>query len=487
MNPSLASIACWCGIAGLFWLDRDPHVRPSKALWLPTIWLALVGSRPASAWLHIWFGIAAPAGNVQLDGSPLDAAIFAVLLAGAFAVLVSRGRRTRSLLVASWPILFYFIYSLISVSWSSHPDISLKRWIKATGDLAIVLVLATDPHPISSLRTLYSRLGFVLLPSSLLLIKYFPEIGRGFTPDGAPMNTGVAADKNMFGVTLLVILLGTVWQILRLLRDKNRPDRRRRLTAQFTLLAFGLWLLYAANSQTSIGAFILGAGLIFITALRSIRKHAARIHILCATILLLGALAFSFGSENVAHTMGRQASFSGRTDIWAALIPAASSRIAGAGFESFWISPNVRIFQQTLARQGWWHPEFLNEAHDGYLEVYLQLGLIGVALIAVTLLFGYRRAVSAYRSNPAVGGLLLAYLIASAAYNITEAGFRMLDPIWIFLLFAIVAASGMASGAIRISPEPLSNPRRHPRRPLSSRVHQLPTEPAYALKNEDLV
>jgi hypothetical protein len=40
---------------------------------------------------------------------------------------------------------------------------------------------------------------------------------------------------------------------------------------------------------------------------------------------------------------------------------------------------------------------------------------------------------------------MLAYVTASAVYSITEAGFRMLDPIWIFLLLAVIASSGIVS------------------------------------------
>ncbi len=61
------------------------------------------------------------------------------------------------------------------------------------------------------------------------------------------------------------------------------------------------------------------------------------------------------------------------------MIPAVPNAIVGAGFESFWISPSVQNFWRKLV--GWWHPEGLNEAHDGYIEVYLNLGWIGVCLI----------------------------------------------------------------------------------------------------------
>jgi O-antigen ligase len=75
---------------------------------------------------------------------------------------------------------------------------------------------------------------------------------------------------------------------------------------------------------------------------------------------------------------------------------------------------------------GWRHPEELNEVHNGYIEVYLNLGWLGVALIALILGQGYRRAVSAFRRDSALGALLLAYVVTALTYNIDEAGFRML-------------------------------------------------------------
>jgi hypothetical protein len=74
-------------------------------------------------------------------------------------------------------------------------------------------------------------------------------------------------------------------------------------------------------------------------------------------------------------------------------------------------------------------------------------------MIALILVDGYWKVVAAFRRDPAIGGLWLAYLIAAAFYSITEAGFRLIGPIWIFLLLAIVYSSGIASGAIGGSAE----------------------------------
>src|SRR5690349_18021761 len=131
MNPSLASLICASGIAGLFYLDRDSSVRTSKALWLPVVYLWIIGSRPISDWLGV---TPADGTNVQLDGSPLDALVFALLLASALIVLIRRGRQTFALLSANRLILIYFLYCLVSVTWAYLPGIACKRCIKAISD-----------------------------------------------------------------------------------------------------------------------------------------------------------------------------------------------------------------------------------------------------------------------------------------------------------------------------------------------------------------
>jgi len=446
MTTALATLICAIGIAGLFYLDRDKSVRTSKALWLPVIYLWITGSRSVSEWLGYSPNTDA---NIQLNGSPLDAIIFAVLLAAATVVLILRWKRIRPFLIANWPILIYFVYCFISFAWSSNPEIAFKRWTKAQTDLAMCLVIVTDRQPVEALKRVVSRVGFILLPASLLLIKYYGNLGREYSPDGALMRTGVTTNKNMLGVMLFVVSLFTMWRVITLWRAKNQPDRVRHLLAQCALLAFGVVLLRMSDSKTSIACFALGSAIVFATGLRAIKNRPVRVHVLCLAVFLAGGLALLFGGGSlVVQAMGRKSNLSGRTDIWAALIPAAPNAIVGAGFESFWISPGEVKFKEALNRNGWWHAESLNEAHNGYLEVYLNLGILGVGLIVLILISGYRSAVAAYRRSPSIGGLMIAYIIVSAFYNITEAGFRSLDLSWIFLLLAIISASGVAMGVI---------------------------------------
>jgi exopolysaccharide production protein ExoQ len=437
-----AFLICILGTAGLFYLERDRSARNAKALWLPVMWLWIVGSRPVSAWLAIWFGIGAAAGqglDAQLDGSPIDAIVFMILTAAALLVLSQRKRAT-SLVKSSGPLLLFFLYTLLSCSWSPFPDVAFKRWIKDVGDLAMIIVITTDPEPIPALRRVFSRVGFILLPASILLIRY-TALGRAFDPSGGPMNTGVTTNKNTLGLITFTISLGALWSLVSLLRSKRSPSRKRQLVARATLLAFGIAVLQQAHSATSIACFILGAFLILATNLSFFRRRPGSVHALVVTILLLGGISMLFGGEaTVAGALGRDPSLSSRTDIWKAVIPICPNPLIGAGFESFW-NGYGKFVTEGLSK----YERGLNSAHDGYIEVYLNLGWIGVGLTVVLLISGYRRSCEAFRRNSEIGGLMLAYVATAAIYSITEAGFRILTPTWLFLLLAIVGSRSIAS------------------------------------------
>jgi len=451
----LAFFICSTGVAGLFFLDRNKTARNSIALWLPVMWLWIVGSRPVST----WFGEGV-AGNLNstLDGSPMDAAVFMALLALGLIVLFRRRKKATAFLKANGVVIVYFLYCLISVTWSPFHGPAFKRWIKAIGDLVMVLILVTDGQPIAALRRLYSRLGFILLPFSIVLIRY-TDLGRGYDPDGNPMNTGVTTNKNSLGLIVFVIALGALWNVRTLFLDKKAPYRTRRLVAQGTLLTFGIVLLEMAHSATSVACFLLAGGLMVVSTLRAIRKRPGRVHALCMVVLVAGSLAFLFGGQSMVSTaLGRSSTLSGRTDIWSASIAVADSPLIGTGFESFWNAHAITV-ARALQHRGFLYMPDLVSAHNGYLETYLDLGWVGVCLIALILITGYRHAIKTFRQNPNLGSLMLAYITTGAFYNITEAGFRILTPSWIFLLLAVVSSSGAVNGLLGGEAPKFASPR----------------------------
>jgi O-antigen ligase len=222
-------------------------------------------------------------------------------------------------------------------------------------------------------------------------------------------STGGTTNKNALGVTVLVISLGTLWR------------------------------LFIANSAMSRGSFALGSLVMIATGLPSIRRKTSSVRAVVLAIVSLGGAFMIFGGRaSVAEPMGRNSDFTGRTEIWEKLPPLVPNAVIGAGFETFWLGPRLQKIWNIFPGN------ILNEAHNGYIEMYLNLGYVGVLLIIFVLLSGYFGAVRVFRQDSAFGCLSLSYVAAAAIYSFTEAGFRMLMPIWIFLRNAMVASSNFS-------------------------------------------
>lgn len=439
MTSSIAVLVYAVGIGGLFFLNRDDTARTSQFLWLPVIWLWIGASRPISTWFGMGYEAA---GDPASSGSFLDQFVAGLLIFLGIIAVILRRRTCIAALRASWPIVLYFSFCLFSLLFSDSPGWGLKRWARSLGDLVMALIVVTEVQPVAALKRFFSRTAFVLFPASLLLVKYFPNLSRYYTPEGMLLVGGVTTNKNLLGVGTFVLALGVLWQVFGLIKDKKQPHRMRRLVAQSAVLLLGIELLVMAHSATSGACFVLGATLMLV--IQRIKRPAA-VHALVLVILLAGGLINLLGIQGgVMNAMGRSSDLTGRTEIWKALEQMDTNPIIGTGFETFWTGSR-------LARMNREYPG-INESHNGYLETWLNLGGIGVFLIVLVLVQGYCIAVAAFRRDPMLGGLLVAYIITAVTYNVTEAGFRMLGPEWIFIVLSVVAAGRLTGVGNSLSP-----------------------------------
>jgi exopolysaccharide production protein ExoQ len=439
MSPAIATVAYGIGILSLFALDQDPESRPSRALWLPVLWLLIEASRPVSSWLQM----APPtSGSTYLEGSPLDRNVFLSLSVIGLIVLIARAHQVSTLLRANRAILLFFLYCGVSILWSDYSDVALRRWIKALGELAMVLIVLTDPHPVTAVKRLLARAGFLLLPLSILLIKYYGDLGRNYRPGdfGSMWNTtniGVTTDKNALGMIAMIFGLAALWQLVQLRRSSGAPRRWKRITAQVVLLVTALWIFRTANSMTSVSCFMLGATLLILTSFWGFFRRPAVLATIVIAALCLSLVAV-FIAPNLLSVLGRDPTLTGRTEIWNLVLGMTGNSLLGTGFESFWLGSRL----QTMWSIYWWHP---NEAHNGYIEIFLDLGWMGVALLAVLLLTGLRNTLTAVHQQAEAGGLMLAYFVIVLIYNFTESAFRELDPIWFVLLLSVIAVQESSS------------------------------------------
>src|SRR5437879_771788 len=152
MSPSVATGLCVLCIAVLLLLERNRKAEVSSALWIPLIWLSMAASRPMSLWLGGTTVVEST--DPGLEGSPLDAFIFAVFMAAGLMVLLARRRRARTFWRANGPMFAFFLYCAVSALWSDYPFVAFKRWTKFAGDLTMVLVVLTDPRPTTAIKWL---------------------------------------------------------------------------------------------------------------------------------------------------------------------------------------------------------------------------------------------------------------------------------------------------------------------------------------------
>jgi O-antigen ligase len=421
MNAQIGILIIVPLILVLFRLARERTGRSSWSLWIALIWLSIGASRNPAEWLSL----NAPSNGADryLEGNPFDRTFLSGLILLGIVALVQRSSRVGPVLRANWAIGLYFGYCLISALWSDHPDVSAKRWFRAIGDVVMVLIVLTDRNWLTAVKRFFSRVGFVLLPLSLLFIYYIPSLGRAYSKGGAPSWTGVAGDKNALGMICLLFGLTSTWHILRSYQDGREGRRKGPLMAHGVLSILAVWLLIKSNSATSLACWIIAGGIMVLTSLSRRARRPGFVHLLVggAISIVISAMFLNTGS-GLVETLGRDNTFTGRTAIWAAAIPLVPNRILGAGFESFWLGHRIDDVEQIIFQRA-------NQAHNGYIEIYLNLGWVGVALLGLLIIKGYRNVLGGVRRQEAAASLRLGYFISAILYNLSEGGFKMMHPI----------------------------------------------------------
>ena len=193
MPRQLALLLCTVFVLFLLRIERRQAPSVSLTLWIPTIWMLCIASKP----LGVWFG---STGGDAESGSLLDQLFLSALLCLGLFTLASK-REVWSNAIKEHPWLVVLIgYMLVSILWSDIPFISFKRWIRELVAVIMAFVLLTERDPQEAMQSILRRTIFILIPFSLLLIKYFPEYGVQYGRwSGGQMWIGVTLQKNGLG------------------------------------------------------------------------------------------------------------------------------------------------------------------------------------------------------------------------------------------------------------------------------------------------
>jgi exopolysaccharide production protein ExoQ len=428
MPPQLASFLTWAFVIFLFRRDIREKPNVTGALWIPLIWFLIMTTRAVTEWLSL-FGFSM--GGISLEeGSPLDASVYYSLIAAGLYVLNKRQVRLAEVVQNNRWLFVFLLYCFVAIVWSDFPFVAFKRWTKVMGHPIMVLILFTEPDPKEALTRLMKRCAYVVVPVSVLFIKYYPEWGRGFSFwTGEAFNTGITGSKNGLGWDCLILGFFFFWHLLQTWPTEKSKARRNELLLIAAALYGIWWLLSKAQSSTSFMSLLLGVLTVVLVGRRFVNKRLIGTYIVI-TVLAIAAAESTFGVyDRVLVFLNRDPTLTERTTLWEGLLKVKINPVLGTGFESFWLGER----REKIWEEQHWHA---SEAHNGYLETYLNLGLVGLFLLIGLLFATFFKTRRELLRNLEWGRFRLGFLVAVIFYNWTEAAFKSLHPVW-FVFFII--------------------------------------------------
>lgn len=401
----------------------------SKAVWVPGIWLGIISSRS----LAYWFGIGGESGATSADGSPINLFVQGTLIVTGLVILQRRLIDWRDVWSYNRGLIVLYLYLALTAVWSYSPVVSLKRISKDFGTVIMVLIILTESEPWTVVRLLYTRVAYILFPLSVLFIKYYPEHGRMYTKSWEPMYTGVTSHKNALGILVMVYGLMMALDALELRHSDDVATRRRAWGSHFVVLLMGGWLLMMSNSMTSLVCVVVGGVVLWGSRLLGKLQTSRRMVLACvAAVFALAAIDSAFSlSGRAIHALGRRENLTGRTDIWKMVGEQNVDAVFGYGYMAFWDGPLGQAYNEENATS-------LKQAHNGYLEMYLDGGILAVLLLLLMLACGGKKVLEDLVRGSRFANAKLAFFAIALLHNYTEASFFRLNVLWFACLLSII-------------------------------------------------
>lgn len=345
---------------------------------------------------------------------------------------------TLSLIALRWKKVTYvfrrdkFIWILIGVCalssfWSSDPDTTIRRVIALVGTSMFGLYLASR-YTLKEQLKLYAYMFGISAVMCFLFAIFIPQFGVDF---GATTSwRGIYQTKNVLGKRF--VLSETIFLFLAITTKENR------WFSWLGYIASGV-LVLLSKSTTSLGNFIIitVAFLIYYRILHLKYKVMIPIVTLLATFGTAFYTWFLSQADTILGSVGKDTTLTGRSDLWPAVLDMIAKKPwLGYGYGAFWEeNGESSIVIQTVQ---WNAPN----AHNGFLDLWLGLGLLGVLVFLIGFVINLLRSIYLIRWNQTFANLwLLLYLTYIIISNLTETTLLEQNSLeWILYVSAILSS-----------------------------------------------
>jgi O-antigen ligase len=332
-------------------------------------------------------------------------------------------------------MLMLTLLAPVSAIWSQEPSVSLRRG----GFLILGIVFAAYlVHQFSAreLAQIVMIAGVGAGVLCILAVVFLP--GLGLDNSNGYAWEGIYHAKNGLGQAALFFLSPAI---------AFRFNSRLMGLVKMVLAGLSLVLIIMSNAKT---AWLLAPGYVLLIGVlswsRRLRRKDALLILLggIASLALL-AVALPVLLPPLLQVLGKGEDLTGRVPLWAStLLSVAKRPLLGYGYQAFWTGLRGESLNVYMGA----HFE-IYQAQNGLLEIALELGLVGVALVLLTLVRAIRDALVCFQVGQSdVVNWYVGILALSVAYNVDEAFLAVCHSMpW---LLYVVACTGLSIEAKKV-------------------------------------
>ncbi|WP_400162842.1 O-antigen ligase family protein [Brevibacillus sp. TJ4] len=340
------------------------------------------------------------------EGNSLLQMIWIVIYGIAAVLLMVHAKSARAILDRDKLSLALLLMVLLSVLWSAAPDITLRRAVAFLGTNLVAIYIAAR----FTMRELFHLVVNALLIGalcSLFVAVLLPDKGV-MLHEGSNAWRGIFSHKNQLG---RLMCLGA---ILSLIAALTQQWPRWIALGGFALCTT---LLFMSGSRT---AFVVFAFLLLAIPVLCTFRWSPYLQLLIWMSVCFALTAFVLlvipHAEGLLASLGRDLTLTGRTELWSIVAELLRERLwLGYGYSGFWLGwegDSSYVWMVSM-----WEPP---NAHNGFLDAAVELGLIGLAIVLLSFVQRIVKAQYWLKRNRWEGLWPQLFLIYLVLCNLTE-------------------------------------------------------------------
>jgi exopolysaccharide production protein ExoQ len=338
--------------------------------------------------------------------------IFSIIYAISFCLLLLRWKQVIPVVLRGGWIWLLLGLAICSIFWSFSPDLTQTRVVALTGSMMFSLYFASR----YTLREQLYIFGWVFgigTIASLLFVVLLPKFGiMGGIHAGAWR--GIYTHKNGLGRTML--LSAIIFLLLALTAKKNR-------WLFWTLLGTSIAMLLLSKSSSPLINLLILMSIFFV--LQILRWNYLFLVPALIGIFSVGMISYALLTTNagqIASSFGKDLTLTGRTDFWPLILDKIrDSPWLGYGFGAFWQGldgPSAYVWNASAFKTP--------NGHNGYLDLCLDLGIVGLAIYTIEFVTSFQRALIQIRTVRTADAFLPVLLLCLVVLsNLTESSLVM--------------------------------------------------------------